>query len=386
MSINKETFGNSLQLSGPMEFIGISQEQADRTEKIRKEIVTDLSLSNLADGLEKHLDYLRDWSPHYDFEFWDKIESQFEYMWPNLSKLLYLGVEYGLYEGVRDIFFEIRNLLQWTGLVKERIYFSAWLKRESINKQDEGTTYISVSSLAWSFTSSGFHQDLGQANALLKDLDSFIDAVENSSSRNSLKSNIIDSLGKDLYSELMMDAHENGVRISIRNQDLKNAKYYIERGRNKINSLFSEDLILPRLEERFMLAFRYHEGIVFFLQEEYAEAEAIFSEILQRASLIGWDRVTSGAHSWLATLAIELGKYDKCEDILSGLIRDNLISPHKRDGICQLIKAQLLDKIGHKGEKAVAEERAAKVFREISGEENNPASRCNLTSFVLSPH
>lgn len=386
MTINRESFREQLKLSKSMNSTELSQRQVDRVCRIKEDVLLNSNREDLVRQLKEHLEYLKDWSPHYDFELWSKIESQFECIWPQLRKLLFLGIEYELYEEVRDIFFEIRNLLQWTGLVKERIYFSAWLRREAIKKDDKGTVYLSISSLAWSFTSSGCYQNLDEASLLWKELDSFINTVDDSCHTDSLRNHIIVSLGKDLYSELMMDAYENGVRIAIRNQCIDDAKHHIERGKKKVKSLFLEGLISRRLEERFMIAFQYHEGITFFLQKEYSEAEFLFGKILERASLIGWNRVVSGAQSWLATLAIELKKYDRCEDILADLIQDNLGFPHKRDGICQLIKAQLFDKIGHKDKKAAAEAKAARVFREISGSTNDRVNSCNLSSFVLSPH
>ena len=361
----------------------IKNNSKERICRIRQKVTHDFFSSNhkiLIRKLREYLEYLKGWLPHYDFELWDKVENQFNFIWPQLSKLLYLAIEYDLYEEIRDLFFEIRNLLQWTGRIEERIYFSAWLQRKASEKGDIGAMYVAMSSLAWSYTSSGCRQNLDKASELWKDLALCLANIDSSSN---FKKNLKNSLGENLYSELMMDIHENGVRIAIRLRQIDDAEYYIKKGRERISSLFREELILRRLEVRFMVAFQYHEGITYYLKHNYTQAEKIFEDILSRARLIGWDRVIKGARSWLATLAIELKKYDKCNEILSGITEDYPVLPNKRDGFCLLLKAQLSDIQGQKDEKLASEERAFRVFERISENSSGEPISCNINSFTL---
>lgn len=376
----------SSQSSQSSEITSIGKHAQERLFRIQKFIEADSvnpNSRNLARRLREYIEYLKGWFPHYDFDLWDKVENQFNFIWPQLSKSIYLGIEYNLYEEVRDVFFEIRNLLQWTGRVKERIYFSAWLRKEAFKRNEIGTIYIAISSLAWSYTSSGCHQNLEKANALWQNLKLFLSNIGRSGKLHYLEGELIKSLGQDLYAESMMDMHENGVRIAIRRRQIDDAIYYIEQGRNKIISLFTEDFISCRLKERFMIAFQYHEGITYYLRHDYVNAKVFFDRILCRASLIGWDRVTKGARSWLATLAMELNEYDRCEEILTDIIENYSDFSNKRDIFCLLIKAQLSGRKGQQDEKIQSEKRAIGVFQNIFQNSNEENIICNLDAFAL---
>jgi hypothetical protein len=330
--------------------------------------------------LQEQYNCLQAWSAHYDYDLWDKVEEHFNSLWLKLYNQMLLGIEYGLYEEIRNLFSELRNFLQSTSKIKERIYFAAWLKRESERRQDPGTRYLGISSLVWSYTSSGCYQNLKKAYALWKKLDFYMLSKDVPIGFDVSGNNIKDSLGCSLYTELFMEVQESGVRLATRHQEFEQALVRLEKGKHKIEELFNQELISLRLKERFMLAFNYHEGINLYLKQEYDQAEKIFDSIFNRANHIGWKRVAKGAQSWLATLAMASDQYDKCSDILEKLIvKENLNRPDKRDGICQLIKAELSSKKGQKKQAQELQENAVKIFKECSKDDLS----CNFISFKL---
>lgn len=382
--LNNNQFSSHLyQFPDSDKIILASRMRAERIREINLDLNHTIKIEEVKASLRDHIEFLQGWLPHYDFGFWDKIEIQFDRVWPSLSNSIYLGVEYSLYEEVRDVFFEIRNLLQWTGKIEDRIYLSAWLKRESEERNDKGTTYLAISSLVWSYTSSGCYQDLQQASILWQSLKNSLMYIDKISEIEKRENQFIKTLGKDIYSELMMDIHENGVRIAIRNRNLDEANKNISKGIKMIDYLYSEELISQRLKERFETSFQYHKGIIYFLNQNFSEAQYIFNNILFRANSIGWDRVVKGAQSWLATIAMELKNYAECEALLADLAIEFPNVPSKRDGICHLIKAQLSGRKGQNDEKIASEERAIKVFERFSAPFSHNNANFSIDSFAL---
>ncbi|MBE9138045.1 hypothetical protein IQ254_12740 [Nodosilinea sp. LEGE 07088] len=325
---------------------------------------------------------------HYDFDYWDKVKLQFEHFWPQLRIALYKAIEYGLYEQVREIFFDLRHLLQTTGHVKERIYFAAWLRKEASVRGHHGTKYLTTTSLIWVYTSSGCFQNLEKAKKMAEGIIPFVTEVGtevgDSPKSGERRKALVNELGEKLYVELMIDAHETLVRLAIRHRELDAAGKYIREGKEEISLLAAAELLPPRLKERFDIAFCYHEAIILYLKGEYQDAQALFQEIADRSSLIGWMRVVKGSTSWLATLAIMREEdYQTCEAIVQKAAAFVPRQFGKRDGICHLIKAQLSKRFGSEEEKVASEARASECLRGFSGAVSTQNDSCNIDGFLL---
>lgn len=339
----------------------------------------------LKNTLQKQYRCLLAWNAHYDYDLWNLVKEHFNFIWQELEHEMYLGVEYGLYEEVKNIFLELRNFLQSTGRIKERFFFAAWLKREAERREDTGIIYLTISSFVWSYTASGCYQDLEKAHELWDQLAVYILPIDISIGCDTLGINIKDSLGSSLYAELLIEVHENGVRIAARQGQFDRAFVRIEKGKNTIEELFNQKLITLRLKERFTLAFDYHKGIIFYLMQEYSDAENLFRSISTRAEAIGWNRVVKGAKSWLATLAMECQQYSKCKDILEDIsLQEHRNTPDKRDGFCYLIKSELLSKEGQQEQAKESQAIAIRIFEKCSkNESSNELSFDLLRSFPL---
>ncbi|NEO33187.1 MAG: hypothetical protein F6K36_22735 [Symploca sp. SIO3C6] len=354
--------------------------------KFKRALSTSISKSlnsereTLKNTLQEKYNCLLAWNAHYDYDLWNMVEKHFNFLWLELEPEMYLGVEYCLYEEVRNLFLELRNFFQWTGRIKERIYFAAWLKREAERRQDTGIIYLGISSLVWSYTSSGCYQDLEKAYKLWDKLAFDVFPIDSPIRCDKLCKNIKDSFGSCLYAELLIEVHESGVRLAVRKSEFDKAFVRIEKGKNTIDELFKQELITRRLKERFTLAFNYHKGIVFHLMQEYREAEKLFRSISERAEYIGWNRVIKGAKSWLATLAMVNQDYSKCKNILEDISSKNSRPLFdKRDGFCYLIKSQVLSKEGRKEQAEESQKNAIRIFKKCS--KNN--WECTLNSFIL---
>lgn len=318
-------------------------------------------IENLENRLMAYKRDIESWDSHYDFELWNKTELKFEELWPKMKNSLYLAIEYELYNLVKDVFFDIRHLLQITGYVKERIYLASWIRREADSREEQGAKYLAISSLMGSYISAGCHQDYDKASQYWEELKLFLVALGNPFEHNDYRRRLIKQMGTSMYSELIMDVYESRVRLAVRKRDFNNVKLYTSYGRNEITSLSQESYISKRLKERFDICFTYHEGVTAYLRQNLSRAAQEFEEVINRAEFIGWIRAARGAKSWIATLAMEEKKYDKCEDIIISLLEvdeECPAQPNKRDGICHLIKAQLLSEKGEEAERERSHQKA----------------------------
>lgn len=314
--------------------------------------------------------HLRSWETHYDFQLWHQTESYFEKTWPELKKSIYMAIEYDLYDKVKSLFLDIRHLLQTTGRIKERIYLANWLRNQAKRRQDTIGFYISISSLIWSYTSAGGCQNLPKATSLWQAFGSILDDLGSPYTQNTSRRTLLKE-GSNLYTELLMDIYEGGVRLAVRRQKFEEAETYITKGKAEISALSGEGFLTDRLKERFDIAFSYHEGVALYLKGDYPGAQESFSAIVERTELIAWTRAARGAKSWLATLAMEDKDYETCEKILVEITATHPHMLKKRDGICHLIRAQLLHECGKRKEKEQSEKLACFAFRNFRDDNNN---------------
>lgn len=351
------------------------------------------TVSDLKETLELFNNHLRRLDAHYDFELWHQTEISFEQMWPELFKSLNLAIEYGLYELVRSIFLEIRHLLETTGHTKERIYLATWIKNEAEQNQDIAGKNIALSSLVWSYTSAGKHQDLEKAYEAWQALSSFRRSLGNPFKFNSYRKSLLKEIGQALYTEILMDVYEGGVRLAVRQRKFNEASKYTSQARDEISILAQRDFLSERLKERLDIAYTYHEGVAYYLTEQHQKAHEKFNDVIQRGEYISWTRSIRGAKSWLATLAIERKDYDECERILKEISEEHPELLRKRDGMCHLIKAQLLSEKGRQTEKIKYEQMANLAFSRFTEDnseqtlsDNTPVSLALLCrAFSLSP-
>ena len=328
------------------------------------------------------------WKPRFDFDLWDKVKDNFEQLWPELSGFLYLAIEYELYEPVRSIFFDIRHLLQITGHLKERIYVASWLLREAEVREDEGVEQLAVSSLIWSYTSSGQHQDLKKAASLWDSLASFIEKLGDPSRCNQYRSHLLERLGKALYLELIMDMYEGGVRLAVRREAFEEVEHCTSSAREEIAVLAKKKILTRRLRERFYLCFCYHEGVMAYLKKDYAKSNDIFKDVIYRAEMIGWTRAIKGAKSWLVTLALKNEDYATCDSILKEITEKQVTPSDKRDGICHLLKAQRLIHDSSRSRESLPESEIAKALERFTTpvvEQGNSTIRqlCDILSVTV---
>ena len=341
----------------------------------------------LEERLSIYQSHLVSWEPHYDFQLWNQIESYFEQIWPKLSNSIYLAIEYGLYEKVKSLFFDVRHLLQTTGRIKERIYLATWIRHQAEKRQDTVGMNFAISSLVWSYTSSGKYQDLDKATELWRALAPFLSKLGSPHDHNEYRRALLDEeeVEPSLYTELLMDIYEGGVRLAVRQKRFQDMHQYIKQGRDEISILSSRGYLSSRLKVRFDLAFSYHRGVACYLKEEYGEASKIFDDVIYYAELISWTRAVKGAKSWLATIAIGQKKYDACEAILLEITETYPTTLSKRDGMCHLIKAQLLSERGEKTEKAKSEQLACRAFSKFTDNDSHRQSwkNCDISFNML---
>jgi len=330
---------------------------------------------DIQQDLAEYYQSLSSWNLHYDYDLWPQAERYLGRILPNLKNTLCLAMEYGLYEEVKSVFLEIRHLLQTAGYVRDRIQLAAWLRAEAERRQDWATQYLMTSVLAWTYTTQGCYHNLKKANTLWNELTSFLEKVGepppiNQHSDNEYRAYLRDRQDIYPYGEMLIDIYETGARIAVKCARFEDVKRYIQCGRAEITALSRGGFLPNRLKERFDLAFTYQEGVVCYLTGQYARAQGIFDEVCDRGSFIAWTRLVRGAKSWLATIAVELDQYNRCESILQDLLENQSAPSAKRDAICHLISAQLLEKLGESTAQAESEEKAETALKSFVKEDN----------------
>lgn len=339
------------------------------------------SVERLREQLDNHRSLLKYWNTHYDYQYWGKVEEFFNSIWDKLRADIYLGIEYECYTEIKALFFDIRNLLQSTGRLSDRVYFAVWIYRCARNYGHVGVSCLAMSSLLWSYTSSGCHQNLEKADSLRANLCQEMKLGK--PGEFTVDEDLIEELGEELYVELLLETCENIVRLEIRHERFQSAMLAIQKADEILNVLFGRGLISPRLCGRAKLAFLYHQGIISYKNCDYENSKILFQEIVQNSSVIGWERISKGAHSWLATIAMEQNQIATCKKILISLYSsDALNSPlylSKRNAFCCLIHAKSLEKEGKLVEKSGYEKMAMKIFARFS----EGMTSCDLNSFSL---
>ena len=320
----------------------------------------------LIDSLQNYLELIRSWQPRYDLSRWNQTVFFLDSIYSNLYKQILLAIEYQLYGIVKDLFVELRNFLQWTGRVQERVFIASWLRREAENRGDIGGKLLALSSLTWSYTTSGAYRDIDKAYNCWRNVSScfFKDNCFDNSSLSQL--NPLYSLDSTLFNELVVETIENRIRIAIRWQDnhiseRDEAHKLIDFGKDMLMRL--EEPISNQLIKRYEIAFRYHEGIISYLEGKTNKADEVFNSIVADSELIGWERVVKAAKSWRATLALKDKKYEKCSLILDEIRRERRSGcVDQRDIICFLIQSYLYEKKGLISKKLEQDEELCKSF------------------------
>lgn len=339
--------------------------------------------------MAQYTEHLRAWDLRYDFELWQQAETHLSQIWRGLRDAIHLSIEYGLYEEVASVFLEIRHLLQSVGLVKERLYIAAWLKTQAEVRNDWVVNCIATSALAWSYTSSGYYQDLEKAENLWNDLMPLLSKIGKPNESNKYRKHLTEKIDNYPYDEVLISAYETGARIAIRCNRLDDAHFYLEKGRDEITVLSARGLLSARLEERFDMAFRYHEGVAYYLSGKLDQAQEIFNDTIHRGRTISWERIVQGAKSWLATIAMVRKEYETCEDLLADTEVGNISLPSKREGIFYLLKAQLFNVRGQREKSAVFEESAVKIlnrfFESQHHSSDSKTEKIDAFSSILAP-
>ena len=321
---------------------------------------------------------LQSWNARYDYSLWERVEDYFNDIWLELECLLYLCVEYELYDELRKIFIELRNFLHTTGRVRERLYFASWLFRKARRRDDRETELFALSTIVWSHTCTGYYQDIEKAAQLWEFLMHRIlnHDVKIQPREREFNTIVQDSTDGPISPELFLEAYESGVRIYIRQNKLDSAWLQTGEFDRLINNLSQKKLISSRLRTRCKTAKAYHRGIILYLRKDFNAARKTFEDIYRQSARIRWERVQRGAQSWLATVAKEQNRLDECNIILSKVgVSDDVhqydASEHNihrklRDAFLHLIKADLEGKRGQIDIKLTHQKEANRIFEEYS--------------------
>ena len=347
------------EIEGKKIYKVISEETVDLWKSMYKEELlystnwfsNDLGIGEFIDcngtsiGLEPWLRLFENYGIKFDFNRLSIDKRIIEPRLPAYASALESGVQNNEYDLVKRNFAVSRYILcifSYHQLVED---ISKWLIGQSVEHCDWNTFFMASSSLTWFHTLSRRHSNnylssLRQARAL------------QNLAWNRL--NDVDSL-KDIDIDVIAILSELNLRVPLRLYRVSEDEFSLA----DFDKLFteSEGMLLQgfefnqsldrRMKERFLMALHYQKALYYYLLGRYSYSERLFQGILQKAGLMGWDRLIAATNSWLAKIACCQGDNRSCLSILDEMSGDAGPSEQdtltKRDAISYLIRAEVFE-------------------------------------------
>jgi tetratricopeptide (TPR) repeat protein len=102
--------------------------------------------------------------------------------------------------------------------------------------------------------------------------------------------------------------------LQIEKKDFVNALSWLDQAKILLDTVVTE--VEEREGKRRLIDFLSHRGLIFYKQKDYKQAELYYTEILNQAQAIGWQRVVILAQTHLAYIAIAQDRLEEAEALL----------------------------------------------------------------------
>lgn len=224
-----------------------------------------------------------DWNIRYD-----RIEEE----WENLLTVFEWSAAHEKYEVMQTLWQE-SHLVKFThiyGYWDDRLLWLQWLIQSAEKRGDWSNAVKAMVDLSFSLTLMG---QLEEADKVLER-----------------------AWEKRRYADIRVQLIliQKITNLRIQQEEYANALSWL----NKAKALL--DITVSNLEDpertRRLVDFLSHEGLIFYRQKDYYQAKLCYQEMLDRARVIGWQRVVIYAQNHLAYIAIAQGELDKAEVLL----------------------------------------------------------------------
>ncbi|MBI1257637.1 MAG: AAA family ATPase [Chloroflexi bacterium] len=214
------------------------------------------------DGQEMHLNY-------------DHLEED----WNNILAVMHWCTEQGRYENMVTLWNHVRDFTHIYGYWADRLRLLDWLITAAESRGDYATAIYTLYDKAFTLTLTSPATRLEEADALLQRCWSLRDHVD-----------------------LILQAKVAALRasLSIKQREYAQALDWLEQAENLLSQTQIEPLELAR--ERTSLLF--DKGEAWLVMGELAKAQTVFEEMLEQATISGWQRSAIHAKNWLAYTAI----------------------------------------------------------------------------------
>ncbi len=232
--------------------------------------------------LDWHLHFLQQHSTD-DWQEWSDTQA-LETERENLTAAVEWCIDQNLYDRFNAFWQHLRGWMHFGGYWNQRLSWMDWLIQAAQERQDLATV-----------TTAMFEK--GRTLALIDRLDQQDAAIA--------LFETVWSLSSDRDRTLRFAVAANSVSLCLRRQQFEDAQSWLQRGQVlSIEGIAGDASIDRHSFQRERIVLRYYQAQLCFQSGHYNRAIALYTEALEQAESISWQRVSHYIRSWLAHLAI----------------------------------------------------------------------------------
>lgn len=273
------------------------QERYGLLELTREYVLAELAVHNeFAQKLrERWVNWYLRFSEAYggtNWKEWHLGHGYLEVEWENLRTVLEWCISRAMYSDVRAMWRHIKGYIHIRGYWDERLDWTAWLIETAKQVGDWSFAVEVMSDRAITLLNMRQARELQQAEALLKEAW---------------------NLRHHQTITFQLELARNMVILHIHQQQLAIAQEWLTKEQKLLEQASLSDLECREQQVHIL----YYQGQIYFKNNNYQQAQAIFQKALEQAQALGWQRATAAIQNWLADISLKLGNIDQAREILT---------------------------------------------------------------------
>ncbi|BAZ04943.1 ATP-binding protein [Calothrix sp. NIES-3974] len=222
---------------------------------------------------------------------WHLGYSHLDQQWENVRAVLEWCITQGRYADVRSLWQHIKGYIHTRGYWDERLDWTDWLITAAKQVGDWFTCVEIMSDRAATLVRLRQPSQLQEAEGLLQE-------AWNLRHHQTIK--------------FQLELATNMVILYIHLGKLEQAQTWLQTEENLLTQSS-----LPDLEQQQQLVhILYYRGQIFYQQADYQQASVVFTQALEQAQTVKWQRAIAAIHNWLADIAIKQGNLEQARQLL----------------------------------------------------------------------
>ncbi|WP_242058131.1 MULTISPECIES: NB-ARC domain-containing protein [Nostoc] len=273
------------------------QERYGLLELTREYVLAELAVHNeFAQKLrERWVNWYLRFSEAYGGTNWKEWHLGYGYLeveWENLRTVLEWCISQAMYSEVRAMWRHLKGYIHIRGYWDERLDWTGWLIETAKQVGDWSFALEVMSDRASTLLNMRQVSQLQQAEALLKEAW---------------------NLRHHQTITFQLELARNMVILHIHQQQLAIAQKWLTKEQKLLEQASLSDLE-SQVQQVHIL---YYQGQIYFKNDNYQQAQAVFHKALEQAQALGWQRAIAAIQNWLADIYLKLGNIDQARQILA---------------------------------------------------------------------